>query len=264
MLPDFELRRPKTVEQAVAAVADGGTPYVGGTELLAAMNIGLLAPPVLVDLKRVDGLRMLDAGDGRLRIGAATRHREVAASPLVRSEAPILAEACTALGNQRVRATGSIGGNVCFADRRSDVLTTLFALRAEVRLQSRDGRRTVPIEEFVLGELDVDRTPDELVLSLDIPLERRKQVYLRHQPTEYPTLCVAIVGEPGGAGTAVEVVVGAAVERPQRFRFASIDEIDGEHLAQQIETVEDLNGSTEYKRHLVAVFVRRAAERMRA
>src|SRR5690606_6411982 len=99
--------------------------------------------------------------DGRLRIGAATRHREVAASPLVRSEAPILAEACTALGNQRVRATGSIGGNVCFADRRSDVLTTLFALRAEVRLQSRDGRRTVPIEEFVLGELDVDRTPDE-------------------------------------------------------------------------------------------------------
>lgn len=263
MLSDFELQRPDTVTDALAAIAEGGTPYVGGTELLAAMQIGLFAPPVLVDLKRVGELRGIEDVDGSLRIGAATRHREVAASALVRRETPILAEACSLLGNQRVRATGSIGGNVCFADHRSDVVTALVALHATAHLRSAEAVRTVAVEDLVLGAMDVDREPDELLVAIEVPCDRREQIYLRHQPAEYPTVCVAVLRDADQGSSAVEVVIGAAVDRPQRFRFASIDDVDPGGIAGQAETVEDLNGSQEYKQHLVSVFVRRATEKMR-
>lgn len=265
MIPDFDLLRPESVDEAIGALAEGGTPYVGGTELVAAMQIGLFAPPVLVDLKRVSELSGIDVSEDALTIGAATLHDDVAASPLVKDGAPILAQACSALGNQRVRATGSIGGNVCFADHRSDVVVALFALDATVTLRSPRGVRTCPIEEFVLGSMYVEREPDELVVSFEIPLRDRDQVYVRHQPAEYPTLCVAITSSPGGDGAAadVEVVVGAAIERPEKFGFASLDDVDVEGIAQGLDTIEDLNGSEDYKRHLVGVFVRRAVEQMR-
>lgn len=262
MIPDFELVRPRSMDATLEALEQGGTPYVGGTELVAAMQIGLFAPPMLVDLKRVDDLHGIRVVGDVIRIAAATLHDEVAASDAVRLYAPILAQACTQLGNQRVRATGSIGGNVCFADHRSDVVAVLFALHASVVVRSSRGTRTCPIDEFVLGAMFVEREPDELVVAFEIPVSARDQVYLRHQPTEYPTTCVAVTCGRD-EGSPVEVVVGAVVERPELFSFATLDDVAPEDIGRSLDTIEDLNGSASYKQHLAGVFVRRAVEAMR-
>lgn len=226
------------------------------------MQMGLYSAPVLVDLKRISELTDIDVASGVLRIGAAARHLDIAGSDAVRARAPMLVQACSELGNQRVRSSGSIGGNVCFADHRSDVLTALFALRAQVRLQSVRGMRTAPIDEFVVGAMDVVREPEELLLSIEIADTPADWIYVRHQPAEYPTVCIAIT-RPSADDEAVEVVVGAAVERPHRFTFASLDEVDPQHTGREIEAVEDLTGSEEYKQHLVSVFVGRAVAAMR-
>lgn len=263
MLPTFELSRPTTLDEAVGCIADGGVAYVGGTELLAAMNIGLVAPERLVDLKRLGELNGITVDDG-LTIGASTRHHQIAASEDVRRHAPMLAEACSNLGNARVRATGSIGGNICFADPRSDVTTTLLALQADINLYSADATRTVPIDEFVLGAMETDCEPDELVRSVRVPSAAgRHHVYLRHQPTEYPTLCVALTLERDRPEGPVRVVIGAVCERPQAFTAASLDAIDADEWLTDLDVIEDLNGSEAYKRHLVRVFVGRATARMR-
>src|SRR5699024_3845919 len=157
-----------SVAEAVDAMAQGGIPYTGGTELVAAMQIGLFAPETLVDLKRIPELSGISCDEQILRIGAATLHHDVAAHELVRKEAPILAEACSQVGKQRVRATGSIGGNVCFADYRSDIIPALFALHASVVLNSPRGTRKLPVTEFVLGTMDVDREDDELLVAFEI------------------------------------------------------------------------------------------------
>lgn len=257
MISDFALVRPATVDDALDALARGGVPYCGGTELLAAMQLGMLAPDVLVDLKRLDALSGIALDGDRLVIGATTRHVDIASSELVRSDAPILATACAALGNQRVRATGSIAGNLCFAEPRSDIATVLAALDAEVVLQSAHGERTIPVAEFLDGALATVRDDDELLVRVHVPRATGPQVYLRFQPAEYPTVSVAAVVRPSRPDP-VGIVVGAVGERPYVTRSVSTDAVDAETIARRVDVVEDLGGAEDYKRHLVGVFVRRA------
>lgn len=257
MISDFALVRPRTVAEALDAMARGGVPYCGGTELLAAMHLGMLAPDVLVDLKRLDGLSGIALDGDRLVVGATTRHVEVASSELVGEHAPILATACGAVGNQRVRATGSIAGNLCFAEPRSDVATALTALDADVVLLSGRGERTIPVAEFLEGALATVRDDDELLVRVHVPRATGPQVYLRFQPAEYPTVSVAAVARPARPDP-VGIVVGAVGERPHVTWAASVDAVDAAAIASRVDVIEDLGGSEDYKRHLVGVFVRRA------
>jgi carbon-monoxide dehydrogenase medium subunit len=259
LLPSFRLSRPTTLDDAFASLADDGIAYVGGTELIAAMHLGLVSPPHLVDLKRIPELSGVRVEDGTLIIGATTRHVDVASSEVVRRHASILAQACAELGNARVRATGTVGGNLCFADPRSDVSTALFALGAKVRLRSADGDRLLPIEDFIFGAMDVELEDGELLDSVIVPVTKTPQSYVRHQPTEYPTVTVALVQAEEG----LRVTIGAIGERPQVFVVPSSDQLGLEGLLAALEIIEDLNGSEAYKRHLAGVFVERAAAKLK-
>jgi len=263
VIPDVALSRPTTIDEAVRLLAHGGAAYVGGTELVAAMHMGVLAPPQLVDLKRVAELCGIRTSAEELAIGAAARHREIASSGDVRQHAPMLAKACSLLGNARVRATGSIGGNICFADPRSDISTSLFALRAQVSLRSAEGQRTLPIEDFVVVAMETDRADEELLEAIHIPIADDRHVYVRHQPTEYPTVCVGVAVDRSRPDGPARIVVGAVGERPQPFDVSSIDEVDLDAILPGLDVIEDLNGSEQYKRHLAGVFIGRAIAEMK-
>lgn len=263
MIPAFDLVRPSSLEDALREVASGGVPYVGGTELVAAMHLGLVAPEVLVDLKSVRELEGIRREATGLCIGATSRHDAIAAHADVAEGWPLLARACSQLGNQRVRATGTIGGNLCFADPRSDVSTALFALDASVTLCSSAGRRTLPIDQFVLGAMDVDLADGELLESVHLPTSDSHQVYLRHQPAEYPTVCVAVVKGKQSSNAPLRITIGAVGERPESFDAASVDDLRLDDVLPVLDVIEDLNGSESYKRHLAGVFVRRAVAMMK-
>ena len=261
MLPPFELARPDTVAGAIALLDDDHLGYWGGTELLLAMSMGLLAPAGLVDLKQLDELRGIDVEADTVVIGAGVTHDELATAPLIAANLPLLADAESRVGNARVRAQGTIGGNLCFAEPRSDVATVLLALDAAVALESRSGRRTLPIADFVLGPYWTAREPDELLVSVTIPLPGpARAVYLKFQVTERPTVGVAALERRDGR---CRIAVGAVGELPRTFDADSWDDIDAAAIAAAFEPVADLTGSVEYKRHVTAVFVDRAIAALR-
>lgn len=256
MLPPFRLARAATVADALAAMADGATPYCGGTELFLAMRMGLLRPPVLVDLKRVEALRGIREDGGSVVIGAATTHADVVADRIVRTRLPFLADVLRRVGNPRVRAQGTVGGNLCFAEPRSDVTTALCCLGATVTLTSSDGTRTVPVDEFVLGAFDTARDESELLTEITLPVDAGTSVYFKYQIQERPTVAVGVVARPGG----IRLVIGAAGERPVWTDRESVADMDVAALADELEVVEDVTGSEEYKRHVATVFAHRAIE----
>ena len=136
-LPPFEIHRAGSVEEATALVEEHGEDaalYAGGTELLLLMKLGFASFGHLVDVKPVAGLRTIERVDGVLRIGGTVTHREIERSPLVREGWPELAEMERHVANVRVRATGTLGGNLSFADPHSDPATFLLAAGASVRL----------------------------------------------------------------------------------------------------------------------------------
>lgn len=250
----FELRRPTTVEEAVEELAAGGLAYCGGTELVAVLRLGLVAPERLVDLKRVSELRGITDGGGEVRLGALVTHDEAEESAAVRTHGAVLAAAVARLGNARVRASGTLAGNVCFAEPRSDVVTALLALEATVDLRSSSGARSVDMDDFVEGAFATVREDDELLEAIRIPKHAGRSSYVRFQPGEYPAVAVAAVEGREGC----RLVVGAVGERPDVFTYASVSDVDPGEIAERVDVTEDLSGREDYKRHLTAVFVRRA------
>jgi aerobic carbon-monoxide dehydrogenase medium subunit len=262
VLPAFDLVRPVTVDDALGEISDDRLPYTGGTEILLAMRAGLLRPAVLVDLKGVSELARLEAADGWLQIGASVTHHDASRHPGVTSNLPLLADVLARVGNARVRISGTLGGNLCFAEPKSDVPTALLALDANVVLRSPRGDRTLSVGDFVIGPYTTDRQPDELLVRIDIPLQRlHRGVYVKHQTMERPTVGVAAMEWHDGGRR--RLVVGAVSERPLAFD-AEDGEIDPDAVAEAVEPIPDLSGSARYKRHVTRVLARRALAQLEA
>jgi carbon-monoxide dehydrogenase medium subunit len=254
VLPEFTITRPSRIDEVLDVLSGDVVPYAGGTELLLAMKMGLMVPTGLVDLKRVPDLREIAVSETELLLGAGATHDEVARNELVRTAAPLLAEVETRVGNARVRAQGTIGGNLCFAEPRSDLLAVLAAIDASLVLRSVRGERTLLMSEFVLGPYWTDRADDELLVQVSIPLPCPVGAYLKLQITERPTVGVAAVRTSSGQ---CRVVVGSVVETPLVITAESWNEIDPVAIARDIEPVSDIAGSSEYKKHITDVYVRR-------
>lgn len=261
MLPAFAYARPDNVEDALELLSEDQVPMCGGTELLLAMRSGLYRPTALIDLKRIPDLRSVARDGDELVIGSTCSHFEVSGDPLVRGLLPMLARVEERVGNARVRAQGSIGGNLCFAEPKSDLATALIALGALVTLISSRGRRTVAVQDFVVGPYFADKEPDELLLDVRVPVVRaRRGAYVKFQVAERPTVGVAVVEDPDASRC--RVVVGAVGDVPVSREYTGVDDVDVEALVRDLDPVQDLTGSVEYKRHVSGVFIRRALEQL--
>lgn len=259
VLPEFQHVRPTTVDEAIELLTDpDALPYHGGTELLAVMRIGLLRPQRLVDLKRVTELAAITIDGDDVVVGGGATHRQVAADPRVHQHVPLLADVAQRVGNVRVRASGTVAGNLCFAEPKSDLATALLALDAHLVLRSPSGERTIPVEEFLLGAYFTDLQPGELLTQVRLRADyARRAVYRKYQTEERPSVGVAVVlsdlAEPP-----CRVAIGAVGERPSLFTAPEPDGIDPQEIADHLDVVPDLGGAEDYKRHVTSVTIARA------
>lgn len=280
MVPRFRLQRPQEIDEALAAYAetDGDAAYIaGGTELLQVMKMGLAEFETLIDVKRIEELRGIHVeADGTLRIGATTTHRDIERSPEIAFALPALIKLERGLANLRVRSTGTLGGNIAFAEPHSDPATLLLVCDASVDLIGPTGRREVPMSEFTVGPLFTVREPDEIVTSLRIPARQKAEgtAYDKVKFFERPAVSLAVrVRVNDGAISACDVAVGSITDTPMLISDAGDalvgTEADARALdaaldratspLQELDAVEDHNGSADYKRHLAAVLMKRVA-----
>lgn len=261
VLPDFQHHRPGTIEEALSLLTFDQVPYSGGTELLLAMRSGMLRPDALIDLKRIGPLAELGFDGDGVHIGGSATHQAVADDERVRAELPILATVLDHVGNPRVRAQGTLGGNLCFAEPKSDVATVLLSLEAAVRLRSLQGERTMPVSDFILGPYTTAREPDELLTGITVPpREDRPATYAKYQTMERPTVGVAAAIT---SADRVRLVIGAAGPDPAVFEFGDLDEVEPAEVARQVEVIPDMTGNEAYKQHIVALYVGKVCENLR-
>ena len=157
---------------------------------------------------------------------------------------PTLAKVASRVGNARVRASGTIGGNLCFAEPRSDLGCVLVALNATVNLASSSGARTVTVDDFILGAFETTLAEDELLTEIQVGFEPHGFSYWKLQSYERPTLGVAL----RVTTTTREVTVGAATERPVRQIFEASDTASLSAFVDQLELSDDICGPPDYKR----------------
>ena len=279
LLPPFTIHQPSSLAEASELLANYGEDacaYAGGTELLLAMKQGGLRYGHLVDLKTVGGLNGVEMLDGQLSIGALATHLAIERSPLIARYLPVLVQLERRVANVRVRATGTLGGNLCFAEPHSDPATLLQCLDAALVLTSPAGKREMSPANFLLGPYETALQPGELLEAVVVrPLgATQRAAYQKFQVHEYPLLGLAVVLDMPDPDTIAEarVAVGSVSPTPRRAPAAEAmlvgarQEVSGRldsagnALADAAELIDDGEGSAEYKRHLIGVLLRRAFE----
>ena len=191
-LPEFRIVNPKTLAEAIAARADNpnALPLGGGTDLVVNIRRGIVAPPVLIDMNRVQELHAIHADEKSLELGASVTLSEIAAHPAINKHHPVVAQAAAHIAGPTHRNMGTVGGNlcldtrcifynqsewwrdannhclkttgtichvapksrgVCFATFSGDLAPALLTLGAEVDIAGPSGKRTIPLETLYIG-----------------------------------------------------------------------------------------------------------------
>lgn len=275
---DFDFLEPANLAEASRMAADLGEDarfIAGGTALVLTLRQRMLRPSHLISLGRLDFLRSIDFNprDG-LRIGALTRHAEVADHPAVRHAYPMLATMASQLANPQVRNQGTLGGNLCYADPATDPPACLLALDARVVLGSHRGQRELPLSEFLVDYFTTAIEPDELLLEVRLPAPPADAVgryarFLRTAAEHRPLVTLGLMSRiDGPACHDLRLTLGASVAVAQRLTEAEAiligQSVTPQRIAQcaatasqEIEVLDDARGSAAYRRAMVRVQVER-------
>jgi carbon-monoxide dehydrogenase medium subunit len=231
---------------------------------------------LLVGLQGVPGLERIQA-NGDLHIGAMATHTAVQTHPRVRERWPVLAQAEAAVSAPQIRNRGTLVGNIAHAFPTADPPAALIALGAQVRMRSASDERTLPVEDFFVGLMQTALGPAEIVTEVIVPSQPAGAVgaYLKYamRPLDFSIVGVAVRLVLSADGTCSDARIGlnGAGPTPLRARRAEAA-VWGRRLASEPEAIDeaaeiaasdsdpfaDIDGSAEYKRKMVRVFVRRA------
>ena len=273
----FEYVRATSLDDAVAklkAAGSGAKLIAGGHSLVPLMKLRLSEPSVLIDVGRIPDLAGIRERDGKIVIGAATVHSEVAASSLLRERCPVVAEAAGMIGDPQVRNRGTVGGSVAHADPSADMPAVLVALNAEIHVKGPGGWRVVMAHDFFQDLFTVNMAPDEIIASVQFtPVRTSAYAKLVQRASHYAIVGVAAVLEVNG-GTIVSARIGVTGATSHAQRLAGVERAlanrplskatiaaAAEVAAEGLEGINsDIHASVDYRRAMVPVFTRRALE----
>jgi carbon-monoxide dehydrogenase medium subunit len=276
----FRYHEPTTLQQAIQLkreIGEEAAYYAGGTELLLVLKEGLVEYSDLINLKSIEGMQGIEVEKDRLRIGALTRHAEIAHHAQIQQGLPVLAEMAAGIGNIRVRASGTLGGNLAFAEPHSDPSALLIALDAVIRVMGSDGERSIQADQFWLGPFETVLEDGEVLTFVEIPLLEKLSgaAYRKFSVSELPTAGVGVwVRLSPDANRVLEarLVVSSVNPVPTRLRKAEValqgkavhaaagigPEEWAEVAAPDLDPIDDIYGGADYKTHLVGVLIREA------
>lgn len=266
-MASVELATPRGLDEALrlrGEYADSALLLAGGQSLLILLTQGLVGADAIISLEHVAELRGVRERSS-LELGATTTYREVAASPLVRQGAPLVATAASVVGSVHIRNRGTIGGSVCHADPAGDVPVALIASDATATLRTADGElRTLPVERIFTGNaFETVVTETEILTSVQIPRQPTSTWGYRRfsfREGEYPQCqaAVRLSWSPDGSCASARIAVGGAGPSPQRLRALEdalvgndleFDDVPGavDAVAADFRPLADVRGSEEWK-----------------
>jgi aerobic carbon-monoxide dehydrogenase medium subunit len=278
----FSYEAPRSLDEAIDLMSKGGGEakvLAGGQSLVPLLKLRFASPDLLVDINRIPDLGYHRADpDGTIRIGALCRHADLERSTLLTESQPTMAAAAPLVADPIVRNRGTLVGSLCHADPQGDWASVVTALGGYVVAQGVNGRRTIPLVDFVTGPFQNTLTIDEIAVEAVIPAPKGTPaggyLKLERRVGDFATAGVAVAIETSGelvtrAGIALTGVGGSTI-----FAAAAGDALVGKPLsAQTIGEAADLaadvakprtdhRGSAAFKRHIVHTFVVRILTRV--
>lgn len=275
----FEYSAPTSVEEATTLLGEAGSEarvLAGGQSLLPMMKLRLAMPAHLVDINRIPGLDRVESLNGKLRIGALVRHADVVGNREVADASPLMAATAPWIADPLVRNRGTVCGSVAHCDPEGDWNSVMLALGAEVITASGEEERAVPIDEFIVDFFTNSLQSGEMVTAVQIPRADARTggsyLKLERKIGDYATVGVATHLRLEG-GRISEAGIGLTSVGPHNLKARQAEEMlvgespsddlfteAGRAAAAASDPASDVRGPAEYKRAVVAAYVRRGLQ----
>ena len=171
--PSFAYIKPATlaeVFQLLETHGDGARLLAGGQSLLAALNLRLSTPDILIDITGIPALAGISVAKGKVTIGAAVTHAEIERSPEIARALPLLAAAAPHIAHVAIRNAGTFGGSIAMADPAAEWPACCLALDADFVIANRAGSRQVKAREFFEALYTTALGPGDVLTAIEIPL----------------------------------------------------------------------------------------------
>jgi carbon-monoxide dehydrogenase medium subunit len=270
---------PESIEGAVALLANGaGTPRVlgGGTDLLVQLRAGMVAPDLVVDIKKIRQTREITAEQGGFRVGAAVTGAELGEHEALKRAWPGVVEAVELIGSTQIQGRASMGGNLCNASPAADSVPALIAAEAVCSIAGPGGQREVAVEEICTGPGRTTLAKGEFLVSFFFPQRapRSADAYLRFIPRTEMDIAVVGAGvnltlDESGVCSAARVALGAVAptallvaEAGEALVGSRVEEADLEAMAAAASAacrpIDDKRGTAHYRVKVAGVIARRA------
>ena len=275
----FEYYAPRSLSEAVnflAAHKDDVKILSGGQSLLPLMKMRLSKPEYIVDIGRIPGLDTITAEGNHIVVGAMATHAQIQASALLQKSCALLPQTAVTIADVQVRNCGTLGGSIAHADPAGDMPAAILALDAEIKAVGPDGERWIKAEDFSLGLLMSVLEPDEIVTAIKVPVTLgEKTAYLKAAPRSsgFAVVGVAVRLALDGSGNCSRAALGITGVTDKAYRAERAEKmlagkkLDGSLIesaateaTRNIDVIEDINGSVEYRTHLTHVYVARAIQ----
>ena len=265
--PSFTYVRATSVDEALGLAAEHGEDakyLAGGQSLLPLMKLRFAAPAVLIDLGRVTELSYIRDEGSYVAVGALTRHHDVATSPLLLADIPLLAHTAQEVGDPQIRHRGTIGGSVAHADAAADLPASLLALDASFVIRGPAGaERTVPGAEFFQGIFETALEPGELLTEIQVPKPAVPAAW-SFQKFNKRAIDFAMVGVAVQGSAVALINMGSTPLRARAVETALAGGASAAdaaaRAAEGTSAGSDIHASRAYREHLARVLVRRALE----
>jgi carbon-monoxide dehydrogenase medium subunit len=236
------------------------------------MKLRLSEPQLLIDISRIPDLAGIRERDGKITIGAATVHHDVATSSLLQARCPAVSEAAATIGDPQVRNRGTLGGSIAHADPSADMPAVMLALNAEIHLKGPGGWRVVKAADFFKDLFTVDMAVDEILVSVQFaPVRTAAYAKLYQRASHFAIVGVAAALEVSG-GTIVSARIGLTGAASHARRLINVEQaLAGQPLSNEVigraaqvagqdlqDVNSDIHASADYRRAMIPVFTRRA------
>jgi len=271
--PEFDYVAPDTLDEALKALSEGGEDakaLAGGHSLLPLMKLRLAAPTLLVDLRKIPGLRGVQRENGQWRIGAMTRHADMQGN----AELGPVGQATALIADQQVRNRGTIGGSLAHGDPASDQPTVFLACEGSLTVVGSGGTREVAALDMFEDYLTTAVAEGEIVTEIRVPtFDDWGSSYLKftRRAEDWAMVGVLAMVKKAGDGSVEDVRIAltnmgstplraTAAEDALRGKGTDAIAAAAEQAAEGTDPPGDLNATPDYKRHLTRVLTRRALE----
>ena len=257
-MKSFNYHSVKNVKEATKLASGKSSYLAGGMTTLPAVKLGLATYSDVIDIKKIKELSGIKSSSKSLKIGATTKHVEVAESKQVQRAISSLCNLADGIGDPQVRNRGTIGGSIANNDPSADYPSACLALNATIHTSN----RKISADNFFKGTFETALKKSELITSIEFEIpEKASYAKISNPASRYAIVGVYVAKLKKEVRVAI-TGAGSCVFRSKELESA----LSSNFLPSAVDSVNissnelnsDIHASAEYRAHMIKVMAKKA------